>query len=115
MSDPAEWRPQSGHVEAAIEDGVLSLTINPPDKKNAITGAMYADLADALDFADSHAPVRAALTSGRGGGFTADAEALRAIMDAELACFQERLGSAEAREVFTAFLEKRKPDLSKLA
>lgn len=260
----ADWRPQSGHVEAAVEDGVLLLAINRPDKKNAITGAMYDDLADGLDFADASDAVRAVLISGRGDSFTAgndladflnnppsaenppgprfihrlrtletplvaavsghavgigstmllhcdfvfadetarfqfpfinlalvqeagaslllpqragrllaaellmlgepfdaevaltaglvgevvgegdaydsalararhlaekpaaalramkrllrqpDADALRKIMDAELACFQERLASAEAREVFTAFLEKRKPDFSKL-
>jgi enoyl-CoA hydratase/carnithine racemase len=42
------------------------------------------------------------------------AEALVAQMDSESAKFQERLTSAEAREAFAAFAEKRKPDFSKV-
>jgi len=44
-----------------------------------------------------------------------EAEALISQMDAESAVFQERLGSAEAKEAFTAFAQKRKPDFSKIA
>ena len=44
-----------------------------------------------------------------------DAEMLVAQMDSESAKFQERLTSAEAREAFTAFAEKRKPDFSKVS
>lgn len=44
-----------------------------------------------------------------------DAEMLVAQMDSESAKFQERLTSAEAREAFTAFAEKRKPDFSKIS
>ncbi len=43
------------------------------------------------------------------------AEMLVAQMDTESAKFQERLASAEAREAFAAFAEKRKPDFSKLS
>ena len=42
------------------------------------------------------------------------AEALVAQMDSESAKFQERLTSAEAKEAFAAFAEKRKPDFSKV-
>ncbi|WP_233886738.1 enoyl-CoA hydratase-related protein [Paraburkholderia flagellata] len=44
-----------------------------------------------------------------------DAETLVAQMDSESAKFQERLMSAEAREAFAAFAEKRKPDFSKVS
>ncbi|WP_066741205.1 enoyl-CoA hydratase [Cupriavidus sp. D384] len=43
------------------------------------------------------------------------AEMLVTQMDTESAKFQERLTSAEAREAFAAFAEKRKPDFSKVA
>ena len=33
------------------EDGVTTLTFNRPDKKNSITAAMYAALADAIEAA----------------------------------------------------------------
>ena len=43
-----------------------------------------------------------------------DATAILAQMRKEGTVFAERLGSAEAKEAFTAFLEKRKPDFAKL-
>ncbi|WP_310630620.1 enoyl-CoA hydratase [Paraburkholderia sp.] len=44
-----------------------------------------------------------------------DAEKLVTQMDSESAIFVERLASAEAKEAFTAFAQKRAPDFSKLA
>ncbi|SDD91326.1 Enoyl-CoA hydratase [Cupriavidus sp. YR651] len=44
-----------------------------------------------------------------------DAEKLVSQMDSESARFQERLASAEAREAFSAFAEKRKPDFTRIA
>ncbi len=53
----------SGHV--------LSLTINRPDKKNALTNAMYGALADAFEAARHDAGVRCVLVTGAGDTFTA--------------------------------------------
>jgi enoyl-CoA hydratase/carnithine racemase len=44
-----------------------------------------------------------------------DAAVLTAQMDAESECFAERLKTAEAREAFTAFAERRPPDFMKVA
>ncbi len=44
-----------------------------------------------------------------------DAEKLLAQMNSESARFEERLASAEAREAFSAFAEKRKPDFTRVA
>jgi enoyl-CoA hydratase/carnithine racemase len=44
-----------------------------------------------------------------------DAEKLVSQMNSESAKFEERLASAEAREVLSAFAEKRKPDFTKVA
>lgn len=44
-----------------------------------------------------------------------DAAAIGGQMDREGVVFQERLKSAEAREAFAAFAERRQPDFSKLA
>ena len=43
-----------------------------------------------------------------------DPAAILAQMEQEIALFAERLQSAEAKEAFTAFLEKRAPDFAKL-
>ncbi len=52
-------------------DGVLHLTLNRPEKKNALTLAMYEGLTDALDGAVGDPDVRVVLLSGAGGAFTA--------------------------------------------
>jgi enoyl-CoA hydratase/carnithine racemase len=52
-------------------DGVLTITLNRPEKKNALTAAMYQDLADAFFDAGNDAYVRAVLIRGKGGAFSA--------------------------------------------
>lgn len=52
-------------------DGILTIAFNRPDKKNALTGAMYAAMADALDAAETDSAVRVILFTGNGGAFTA--------------------------------------------
>jgi enoyl-CoA hydratase/carnithine racemase len=59
--------------EVLIErDGaLLRLQINRPEKKNALTGAMYASLAEGLRSADDDHDVRVALIHAAGEAFTA--------------------------------------------
>ncbi|SAL12891.1 enoyl-CoA hydratase [Caballeronia humi] len=52
-------------------DGVLTIALNRPDKKNAITAAMYQEMADAFFEAEKDATVRAVLIRGNGGTFSA--------------------------------------------
>lgn len=56
------------HVLTAIEDGVLTVRMNRPDKKNAITRAMYLAMAEALQTSDP--TVGAILLAGSPGAFT---------------------------------------------
>ena len=49
---------------------VLSLSINRPAKKNAITNAMYGALADALEQAQTNKAVRCVVITGAGDTFT---------------------------------------------
>ncbi|WP_338925815.1 enoyl-CoA hydratase [Mycetohabitans endofungorum] len=53
------------------ERGVLTLQLNRPDKKNAMTAAMYQSMADALAQARDDASVRAILIRGHDGVFCA--------------------------------------------
>jgi enoyl-CoA hydratase/carnithine racemase len=52
-------------------DGVCELRLNRPEKRNALTLAMYAALSDAIEAADRDDAVRVILLSGAGAGFTA--------------------------------------------
>jgi enoyl-CoA hydratase/carnithine racemase len=59
------------HVKTELSDGVLVVTLQRPDKKNALTGAMYNVLSDALDRAEADASVKVVLFQGDGDSFTA--------------------------------------------
>ena len=53
------------------ENGVLTISFNRPEKKNAITAAMYQTMADALRDAETDTAVRAILITGKPEIFTA--------------------------------------------
>ena len=53
------------------ETGITSLTFNRPDKKNSITAAMYASLADALEAAQADDTVRCVVFQGNETVFSA--------------------------------------------
>lgn len=53
------------------ENGILSISFNRPEKKNAITSAMYQAMADALTEAETDSSVRAILIMGKPEIFTA--------------------------------------------
>ncbi|MBO6634630.1 enoyl-CoA hydratase [Parvibaculum sp.] len=59
------------HVLVTVEDGVQIVTINRPDKKNALTAEMYKVLADAIEIADADPKIRVTYYTGTGGSFTA--------------------------------------------
>ena len=59
------------HVKAEIADGVMTLTLQRPEKKNALTGAMYDAMSDALKRAEADTSVRVVLFQGDGDSFTA--------------------------------------------
>ena len=59
------------HVKIEIADGVMTLTLQRPEKKNALTGAMYDALSDALKQAEADASVRVVMFQGEGDSFTA--------------------------------------------
>lgn len=59
------------HILATRADGVLELRFNRPEKKNAITNAMYGALADAIFAAGDDAEIRAILFTAAGDYFTA--------------------------------------------
>lgn len=61
----------SEHVRIEQADGVLAITLARPERRNAITVAMYAELADAVESAAGDADVRLITIRGEGQDFTA--------------------------------------------
>src|SRR5688500_5420198 len=57
-------------IKAAILNGVATIEIARPEKKNAITSAMYQAMADLLKAAQTDPAVRAVLLTGQPGIFT---------------------------------------------
>ncbi|RON51209.1 enoyl-CoA hydratase [Pseudomonas frederiksbergensis] len=58
-------------IQLERERGLLTLRLNRPDKKNALTRAMYAQLAKALNEADQDPEINAVLITGSAECFTA--------------------------------------------
>ncbi|MBC3236392.1 MULTISPECIES: enoyl-CoA hydratase-related protein [Pseudomonas] len=58
-------------IQPLRERGLLILQLNRPDKKNALTRAMYTQLAEALEQADADGEVRCVLIQGSSDCFTA--------------------------------------------
>ncbi|MCC6001242.1 MAG: crotonase/enoyl-CoA hydratase family protein [Pararhodobacter sp.] len=58
-------------ITTDIADGVMTLTLNRPDRLNAFTQAMLDDMLAALDQADADDAVRALIVTGAGRGFCA--------------------------------------------
>jgi enoyl-CoA hydratase/carnithine racemase len=61
----------SDQVAVSRADGVFEIQLNRPEKRNAITQAMYGALVEALNEARADDSVRVVLISGAGASFTA--------------------------------------------
>lgn len=57
-----------------VEENILTITLNRPDKLNAFTGQMLNEMLDALDRADADDDVKAIIFTGAGRGFCAGAD-----------------------------------------
>ena len=61
-------------LDYQVEDGVLTLTLNRPDRMNAFNGQMRRDLIAAFDAADADDAVRVVIMTGAGRAFCAGAD-----------------------------------------
>jgi enoyl-CoA hydratase/carnithine racemase len=59
------------HVVVEKAEGILTLTLARPEKKNALTNAMYGKLADTLEAAETDPEARVIVIRGEGDMFTA--------------------------------------------
>src|SRR3954447_7901254 len=61
-------------IRYEVADGVLTITLDRPDRLNAFTGVMARELIEAFDRADADDDVRAVIVTGAGRGFCAGAD-----------------------------------------
>ncbi|MEA2457405.1 MAG: hypothetical protein QOC95_377 [Thermoleophilaceae bacterium] len=61
-------------IRYEVADGVLTITLDRPDRLNAFTPRMLDELLDAFDRADADDDVRAVIVTGAGRGFCAGAD-----------------------------------------
>jgi enoyl-CoA hydratase/carnithine racemase len=59
------------NVQIEKSNGILTLTLARPDKKNALTNEMYGKLADQIEGSENDAAVRVIQIRGKGDTFTA--------------------------------------------
>ena len=57
-----------------VKDGVATITLNRPEKLNAFTGTMMAEMIDAFDKVDADDDVRCVIVTGAGRAFCAGAD-----------------------------------------
>ena len=67
------------HVLSETSGGVLTLTLNRPEKKNALTRAMYQALGEAIDRAADDPNVRCVLIQADGPAERVHAAVMRAM------------------------------------
>jgi len=67
----SESTPAMETIEYSVADGVATITLDRPEKRNAINQQMHADLAVALKLVQRDSSVRALVLAGNGKGFCA--------------------------------------------
>lgn len=93
----------TAHLITTLSEGILTLQFNRSDKKNALTGAMYTALADAILDAAGNALVRVIVLKGSEGCFCAGND-LKDFLDAP-----RREGPAPAHRLIHALADTTLP------
>ncbi|HET8707311.1 MAG TPA: enoyl-CoA hydratase [Pseudomonadales bacterium] len=60
----------SEHILVSVDGGICKIQMHRPDKKNALTTAMYTAMSDALDQADADSKIRVVFITGTDDCFT---------------------------------------------
>lgn len=90
----------ASHIDVSRAGGICHITLNRPERRNALTHAMYTDLTAALKAAEQDAGVRVICLQGAGGNFSSGndlqdfREAPPATLDAPVFHFLEALRTA---------------------
>ena len=99
----------SAPLEAARESGVLTLTLNRPDKRNALSSALVEALHGALDSADLDAEVRVVVLTGAGKDFCAGADLEELLASADASPEANEASALRLGSLFTRMRSLPKP------
>ena len=103
------------HIAIAEDLGITTITLNRPEKLNALAGHMRRDLAEALEGAGSDRSVHVVVITGAGRAFCAggDVKAMAELIERQDAAeFSRLLGSA--RRVVLAIRQMTKPVIASI-
>jgi methylglutaconyl-CoA hydratase len=98
-----------GPLLSRCDDGVLALTLNRPDKRNALSRAMIDALHAALDQAELDASVRVVTLAGAGRDFCAGADLAELLASAERTLAENEADALHLGEVFLKLRRLPKP------
>lgn len=99
----------SGPLEVGREGGVLTLTLNRPDKRNALSSALVDALHSALESADLDAEVRVVVLTGAGKDFCAGADLEELLASAEAPAEANEASALRLGSLFTRMRSLPKP------
>lgn len=103
------------HIDIFEDSGITTITLNRPEKLNALAGHMRRDLAEALEEAGSDRSVHVVVVTGAGRAFCAggDVAAMADLIERnEAEEFSRLLGSA--RRVITSIRQMTKPVIASI-
>jgi methylglutaconyl-CoA hydratase len=99
----------SDRVLTSLDGGILTATLNRPDKKNAIDTPMIDGLLDALGRADLDAGVRVVAVRGAGGDFCAGMDLNELLASADKTVEENRRAALHFAEIFVRMRRLPKP------
>ena len=111
---PKSGRREPGALRVLVSrtDGVATLTLNRPEKKNALDRATLAELRAALTTCDLAADVRVIVLRGAGQDFCAGADLAELLDSVDLPAEENERRAMELGDVFLALREMPKPTVA---
>jgi len=99
-------------IETDLRDGVLTLTLNRPEKRNALDEATLDGLAEALAHAELDADVRVVVLRGAGKDFCAGADLEELLASADRSLEENEAAALRLGELFLALRQLPKPSVA---
>lgn len=90
-------------IKSVLDGGVYSISMNRPEKKNAINLEMYIELKDAIKYADESDDIKVLVLSGEGGCFTSGNDL------SDFLNFPEKIEENPAMQFIDAIANAKKP------